>query len=160
VNGLEVNTEKCKYVVMFWEQHAGQNYKIKIDNKWFERWNSSDIWEQPEQIKLQSMQNLGTGQRKECLLLFSAEFCPFQLAVQKLKPKIIRTVILLVIMYGCQILLSHWGRNIGWQCLILWYLGRYLGLSGTKWQGSGETYIMRSLTICTPHQILGRSNRE
>jgi hypothetical protein len=31
VNGLEVNTEKCKYVVMFSEQDAGQNYKTKIN---------------------------------------------------------------------------------------------------------------------------------
>jgi sorting nexin-29 len=35
--GLEVNTEKTKYMVMSRDQNAGQNYNIKIDNKSFER---------------------------------------------------------------------------------------------------------------------------
>jgi hypothetical protein len=51
--------------------------------------------------------------KKECLLSFSAESCTFQIATQKLKLKIIRTIILLLILYGCEILLSHRGRNIG-----------------------------------------------
>jgi hypothetical protein len=29
-----------------------------------------------------------------------------------------------------------------------------LRLRGTRWQGNRENYIMRSLVICTPHQIL------
>jgi hypothetical protein len=45
-----------------------------------------------------------------------------------------------------------WGRNIGWGCLRIgcW---DYLGLRGTKYQGSGENYKMRSIVIFT-HQIL------
>jgi hypothetical protein len=35
--GLEVNAEKTKYMVMSRNQNAGQNHKIKIDNKSFER---------------------------------------------------------------------------------------------------------------------------
>jgi hypothetical protein len=34
---LEVNAEKTKYMVMSRNQNAGQNHKIKIDNKSFER---------------------------------------------------------------------------------------------------------------------------
>jgi hypothetical protein len=30
----------------------------------------------------------------------------------------------------------------------------YLGIRGTRYQGSGENYIMRSLMICNPHSIL------
>jgi len=33
-------------------------------------------------------------------------------------------------------------------------LRRIFGLVGTKEQGSGENYMTRSLTICTPHPIL------
>jgi hypothetical protein len=32
----------------------------------------------------------------------------------------------------------HWGRNVGWGCLIMGCWGEYLGLRGTRWQGSGE----------------------
>jgi hypothetical protein len=31
--------------------------------------------------------------------------------------------------------------------------GEYSGLTVTRYQGSGENYIMRSLMICTPHPI-------
>jgi hypothetical protein len=34
--GLEVNTEKTKYMSLSRHQNAGQNYDIKIGNKWFE----------------------------------------------------------------------------------------------------------------------------
>jgi hypothetical protein len=36
--GLEVNSEKTKYMVMSRDQNAGKNHNIKIDN--------SNIWEQ------------------------------------------------------------------------------------------------------------------
>ena len=45
--GLEVNAEKTKYMVVSQDQNAGQNNSIKIDDKFFERWNSSSILEQP-----------------------------------------------------------------------------------------------------------------
>jgi hypothetical protein len=44
---LEVNAEKTKYMVMSCNQNAGQNHNMKIDNKSFEGWNTSNIWEQP-----------------------------------------------------------------------------------------------------------------
>ena len=37
--GLEVNADKTKYMVMSWDQNAGQSHSMKIDN-------SSNIWEQ------------------------------------------------------------------------------------------------------------------
>jgi len=33
-------------------------------------------------------------------------------------------------------------------------LRRIFGLSGTRWRGSGENYIMKSLMICIPHPIM------
>jgi hypothetical protein len=45
--GLEVNTEKTKYMVMSRNQNAGHNHNIKIDNKSLKVWKNSNIWEQP-----------------------------------------------------------------------------------------------------------------
>jgi len=45
--GLEVNADKTKYMVMSRDQNAGRSDNIKADNKPFERWDSSNILEQP-----------------------------------------------------------------------------------------------------------------
>jgi hypothetical protein len=50
--GLEVNAEKTKYMVMFRDQKVGQYHNIKTDNKALEAWGSSNIWEQPQGIKI------------------------------------------------------------------------------------------------------------
>ena len=50
---------------------------------------------------------------------------------------------------GVKLGLSHWGRNVGWGCLRIGCWGEYLGLRGTRWQGSGEDYMMRNFMICT-----------
>jgi len=34
---IEVNDEKLKYILMFRDQHAGQNHNLKIGNKSFDR---------------------------------------------------------------------------------------------------------------------------
>jgi len=44
-NGLEVNADKIKDMVMSRDQNAGQSHNIKIDGSYFERINSSNIWE-------------------------------------------------------------------------------------------------------------------
>jgi len=45
--GLEVNDDKTKHMVMSRDQKAGRSHNIETDNRSFERWNSSNIWEQP-----------------------------------------------------------------------------------------------------------------
>jgi len=45
--GLEVNTDKTKCMVMSRDQNAGGSHSTKTDNKPFERWDSSNISEQP-----------------------------------------------------------------------------------------------------------------
>jgi hypothetical protein len=42
--GLEVNTEKTKYMLLSRHHNAGQSYDIKIAKRCFE--NVADIWEQ------------------------------------------------------------------------------------------------------------------
>ena len=44
--GLELSTEKTKYMVMSRDQNAGQNHSVRIDNSTFERVEDFNIWEQ------------------------------------------------------------------------------------------------------------------
>ena len=41
--GLEVNSDKTKYVVMSRDQNAGQSHSMKIDNSSLKGWKSSNI---------------------------------------------------------------------------------------------------------------------
>ena len=50
--GLEVNADKTKYMVMSQDQNAGRSHNINIYISFFERVKSSNIWEQPYQIKI------------------------------------------------------------------------------------------------------------
>jgi hypothetical protein len=42
--GLEVDTEKTKYMLLSRHQNAGQNYDIKIANKSFENVTKFEFW--------------------------------------------------------------------------------------------------------------------
>ena len=46
-NGLEVNADKIKFMVMSRDQNAGQNCSMKTDNNSLKGRNSSNILEQP-----------------------------------------------------------------------------------------------------------------
>jgi hypothetical protein len=43
--GLEVNTEKSKYMLLPHHQNSGKNHDTKIANRSFKRWHSSNVWE-------------------------------------------------------------------------------------------------------------------
>jgi hypothetical protein len=45
--GLEVSSEKTKYMVMSREQKAGKNRNIKLIINPLKGWESSNIWERP-----------------------------------------------------------------------------------------------------------------
>ena len=45
--GLEVKADKTKYMDMFHDQNAGRTQNMRIENRSFERVESSNIWEQP-----------------------------------------------------------------------------------------------------------------
>jgi hypothetical protein len=52
--GLEINADKTKYILMYWNQIERRNHSIKADNISFERVEISNIWEQisiQEEIK-------------------------------------------------------------------------------------------------------------
>ena len=78
----------------------------------------------------------------------------FSYAIQNLKIKIYRTIILPVVLYGCETwsLTLREERRLRVFGIGCW--GEYLDLRGTRWQGIGESCITRSWMICTPYPIL------
>jgi hypothetical protein len=61
--GLEVNSEKTKYMLVSRCQKAGQRQNITIGNRPLKAWQSSNIWEQHLQIKIVFMKRL----RADCI---------------------------------------------------------------------------------------------
>jgi len=72
---------------------------------------------------------------------------------KNLKIKIYKTIILLVVLYGCE----TWSLTLREECRLnvfeKWVLRRIFGPRGDEVTGIGENYIMRSLMICTPHPL-------
>ena len=74
---------------------------------------------------------------------------------KKLKIKICRTIIFLVVLYGCE----TWSLTL--RVFENRVLRRLFGPKRDEVTGNGENYIMRNLVICTPYPILcGWLNRE
>jgi hypothetical protein len=101
--GLEVSAEKTKYMVMSRDQNAGQNHNLMVDTKSFERveqfiyfgttlTNGNSI---QEEIKIR----LKSG--NACYHLVQ-DLLSLSLLSKNTKIKIYRTVILPVVLYGCE----------------------------------------------------------
>jgi hypothetical protein len=89
------------------------------------------------------------------LLSFSAEFVVFQFAIQKyVSTKIYRTIILLVVLYGCE----TWSLTLREECRLRVFenrvLWRIFGSQRDEVTGNGEDYIKRSSMMCAPYEIL------
>jgi hypothetical protein len=101
--GLEINAEKTKYMIMSHHPNSGQNQNIRIANELFEKvtkfkylqmtlTNQNDIHEE-----IKSRLNLGNAYYHSVQNLLSS--C---LISKNLKIKIYETVILPVVLYGCE----------------------------------------------------------
>jgi len=101
--GLEVSVDKTKYMIMSRDQNAGQNRSVRIDNSTFERveefkylgttlTNQNSI---PNEIK----SRLRSG--SVCYHLVQ-NLLSSRLLSKNLKVKIYRTIILPVVLYGCE----------------------------------------------------------
>jgi hypothetical protein len=101
--GLEVNPEKTKYMLMSCSQKTGQKYSIKIADRSFEdvakfKYLGTTITDQNhmhEEIK--SRQNSGNACYHSVQSLLSS-----RLLSRNLKVKIYKTIILPVVLYGCE----------------------------------------------------------
>jgi len=101
--GLEVNADKTKYMVMSRDQNAGRTHSIKTDNSSFERVDEfkylGTTLTNQNSIQEEIKSRLKSG--NACYysvqnLLFSS------LLSKNLKIKIYRTIILPVVLYGCE----------------------------------------------------------
>ena len=101
--GLEVNADKTKYLVMSQDQIAGRSHSIKIDNSSFER---------VEEFKYlgTTLTYLNSIQEEIKSRLKSGNACchlvqnllSSSLLSKNIKIKIYRTIILHVVLYGCE----------------------------------------------------------
>ena len=101
--GLEVNADKTKYMIMSRDQNAGRSHSMKIDSGSIERveefkylgttlTNKNSIQEE-----IKSRLKLGNA------CYYSVQnFLSSSLLSKKLKIKIYRTIILPVVLYGCE----------------------------------------------------------
>ena len=101
-NGLEVNADKTKYIIMSRDQNAGRSHSMKIDNISIERveefkylgttlTNKNSIQEE-----IKSRLKFGNAYYLVQNILSSS------LLSKMLKIKIYRTIILPVVLYGCE----------------------------------------------------------
>jgi hypothetical protein len=124
---LEVNVEKTKYMVMSQDQNAGQNGNIQIGNKSFETvecfkyfgttlTNQSSIHEE-----IKSRLKSGNACYHSVQNLLSSS-----LLSRNVKIKIYRTIILPVVLYGCE----SWSLTLREECRL-----------SVFWEQGAEEYI-------------------
>jgi sorting nexin-29 len=111
--GLEINAGKAKYMIMSRYPSSGQNQNIRIANESFENvakfkylgttlTNQNDIHDE-----IKSKLNSGNARYYSGQNLFSS-----RLISKSLKIKRYKTVILPVVLYGCETWFSLWEENI------------------------------------------------
>ena len=101
--GLEVNADKTKYMVMSKDQNARVSHNIKIDNSAFEKGGRVQIFgnnlnnQNSIQEEIKSRLKSGNAYCHSVQNLLSSN-----LLSKNLKIKIHRTIILPVVLYGCE----------------------------------------------------------
>jgi len=101
--GLEVNADKMKYMVMSRDRNAGRGHNVKIDNSSIGRveefkYLGTSITDQNSiQEEIKSRLKLGNARYHSVQNLLSS-----MLLSKNLKIKIHRTIILSVVLYGCE----------------------------------------------------------
>jgi hypothetical protein len=137
-------------------QNAGRSHNIKVVNKSFEmakqlRYLGTNLTNQNcvslkinhQRVSRCTLQN--SVQNLTLILLFK---------VINIKIHVYRTIILPVVLYGCE----TWSLTLREEHRMRVFENRALRTifwpKRDKLTGSGENYIMRSLMICIPHKIL------
>jgi len=153
-SGLEVNADKIKYMVMSRNQNAGRSHNIKIDNSSFER---------VEEFKylgtILTNKNSIQGEIKGRLKSGNACYYSVQnllsssLSSKNLKIKIYRTIILPVLLYGCE----TWSLTLREERRVRVFenmvLGRIFGPKRDEITGTWTELYNGEQMVCTPHQI-------
>ncbi|KAJ4433063.1 hypothetical protein ANN_15320 [Periplaneta americana] len=150
--GLEVNPEKTKYMIMSRDQDIVRNGTTKIGDLSFEEVEKfkylgatvKNINHTREEIKRRI--NMGNACYCSVEKLLSSS-----LLSKNLKVRIYKTVILPVILHGCE----TWTLTLREEQRLRVFenkvLRKYLGLRGMKLQENGGSYTTQSCTHCIVH---------
>jgi len=107
-NGLEVNADKTKYVVMSRDQNAGRSHSIKTDNSSFENVEQfkylGTILTNQNSVQEEIKSSLNSG--NACYHSVQNLLCSSLLS-KNIEIKIYRLIILHVVLYGCEVGCSH-----------------------------------------------------
>ena len=136
------------------DQNAGRIHSMKIDNRSIERveefkyLGTALTYQNSIQEEIKRRLNLGNACYYSVPNLLSS-----RLLSKNLRIKIYRTIILPVVLYGCE----TWSLTLREESRLRVFENRVLRVFGPKGDevtGNGENYIMRSLGIFTPYPIL------
>jgi hypothetical protein len=101
--GLEVNTEKTKYMLLSRHKSAGQNHDIKISNTWFENVAQFRHLGMPitDENQIQKEVKRRLNSRNACYHSVQNPLSS-RLLSENIKIRIRKTIILPVVLYGCE----------------------------------------------------------
>ena len=153
--GLEVNADKTWYMVMSRDQNVGQSHSMNIDNR---------SLEMVEELKYlgttltyqHSIQEEIKSRLKPGNVCYNSVQNPLlsSLLFKNLKSKVHIIIMLPAVLHGCE----TWSFTLREERTLKVSENRVLRSFGSKrgevTRGWRENYIIRSLTICTPHPIL------
>ena len=153
--GLEVNAEKTKYMVMSRDQNGRKNGNIQTGNKSFETVEQFKYLDTTLTNQNSIHQQMKSGSKSGIACYDSVQHLLYSSLLSKyVKIKIHRTIILPVVLYGCE----TWSLTLREECRLRVFenrvLRRILGSKRDEVTGNGEDYITGSFMLCTPHQIL------
>jgi hypothetical protein len=101
--GLEINAEKAKYMIMFRYPNSGQNQNIRIANESFENVAKSKHWGTTLTNQNDIRDEIKSGLISENACYYSVQnLLSSRLISKNLKIKIYKSVILPVVLYGCE----------------------------------------------------------
>ena len=101
--GLEVNADKTKYMIMSRDQNAGRSHSMKIDNRSFERVEEFKYLGTTLTNKNYILEEIKSRLKLGNVCYYSVQnLLSSSLISKKLKIKIYRTIILPVVLYGCE----------------------------------------------------------
>ena len=121
------------------------SHSIKTDNSFFERveefkyLGTTCTHQNFIQEEIKSRLKSGNACYQSVQNLLSS-----RLLYKNLKINIYRTIMLPVVLYGCETWSLTMREKHSWGRLRIGCWGEYFGLGGLRWQGSGGNYIMRS----------------
>jgi len=101
--GLEINADKTKYMIMSREQNAGRSHIMKIDNSSIERVEEFKYSETTLTNQNSIQEEIKSRLKLENACYYSVQnLLSSSLLSKNLKSKIYRTIILPVVLYGCE----------------------------------------------------------